>query len=64
MFDRTLRSAFLLPAALLLAAAPVIHAEEGMWTFDNPPFETAQGQIWLYTPRRPGSTICGFPASA
>ena len=29
----------LLPAALLLAAAPVIHAEEGMWTFDNPPLK-------------------------
>ena len=24
---------------LLLAAAPAIHAEEGMWTFDNPPLK-------------------------
>ena len=39
MFARKLRSAVLLPAALLLAAAPVIHAEEGMWTFDNPPLK-------------------------
>ena len=28
-----------LPVALLMAAAPVIHAEEGMWTFDNPPLK-------------------------
>ena len=37
MFASKLRSVVLLPAALLLAAGPVIHAEEGMWTFDNPP---------------------------
>ena len=54
MFDRTLRSAFLLPAALLLAAAPVLHAEEGMWTFDNPPLKLLKAkygftptQAWL-----------------
>src|ERR1017187_341435 len=54
MFDRTLRSAFLLPAALLLAAAPVIHAEEGMWTYDNPPLKLLKAkygftptQAWL-----------------
>jgi hypothetical protein len=29
----------LLPAALLVAVGPVIHAEEGMWTFDNPPLK-------------------------
>jgi hypothetical protein len=39
MFAHTFRSALLLPAALLLAAAPAIHAEEGMWTFDNPPLK-------------------------
>jgi hypothetical protein len=39
MFIRKLRSVVLLPAALLLAAAPAIHAEEGMWTFDNPPLK-------------------------
>jgi hypothetical protein len=39
MFARNFASFVLLPAALLLAAAPVIHAEEGMWTFDNPPLK-------------------------
>jgi len=37
--DRRIRIALLLPAALLLAAAPFIHPEEGMWTFDNPPLK-------------------------
>jgi hypothetical protein len=38
MFVRLYRSiAFL--GAVLLAAAPVIRAEEGMWTFDNPPLK-------------------------
>jgi len=37
MLTRTLRSVILLTAALLLAAASIVHAEEGMWTFDNPP---------------------------
>lgn len=39
MIARSLRSFLLLPAALLLAVAPAIHAEEGMWTFDNPPLK-------------------------
>ena len=39
MFARKLRSVVLLAAVLLLAAAPMIHAEEGMWTFDNPPLK-------------------------
>ena len=39
MFALKLRFAILLPAALLLAVGPVIHAEEGMWTFDNPPLK-------------------------
>ena len=39
MFALNFRSVVLLPAALLLAAAPAIHAEEGMWTFDNPPLK-------------------------
>jgi hypothetical protein len=38
MFVRKFRFV-VLPAALLMAAAPVIHAEEGMWTFDNPPLK-------------------------
>jgi regulator of RNase E activity RraB len=39
MYFRTLRTTLLLPAALLMAAVPAIHAEEGMWTFDNPPLK-------------------------
>jgi hypothetical protein len=38
MFVRKLTSV-LLPAALLVAVAPAIHSEEGMWTFDNPPLK-------------------------
>ncbi len=54
MFARKLCFALLLPAALLLAAAPAIQAEEGMWTFDNPPVTQLQAkygftptQAWL-----------------
>jgi hypothetical protein len=39
MFSRKLRNTLLLPVVFLLAAAPVIRAEEGMWTFDNPPLK-------------------------
>jgi len=39
MFSLKFRSAVLLPTALLLAAGPMIQAEEGMWTFDNPPLK-------------------------
>jgi Peptidase S46 len=39
MFSHTLRNSLLLPVTLMLAAVPVIHAEEGMWTFDNPPLK-------------------------
>ena len=39
MLTRTFRSAVLLSASLLLTAAQAIHAEEGMWTFDNPPLK-------------------------
>jgi hypothetical protein len=39
MFSRKIRTSLILPAALLLAAGSVIHAEEGMWTFDNPPLK-------------------------
>lgn len=38
MFERSIRCLSLLAAALI-AAAPVIRAEEGMWTFDNPPLK-------------------------
>src|SRR6201997_4775023 len=37
MIARILRSAALFAVALLFATYPAIHAEEGMWTFDNPP---------------------------
>jgi hypothetical protein len=54
MSIRSFRSAVLLPAALLLAAAPIVHAEEGMWTFDNPPLKLLKAkygftptQAWL-----------------
>jgi hypothetical protein len=39
MFSHSLCKSLLLPAAFVLAAAPAIHAEEGMWTFDNPPLK-------------------------
>ena len=39
MLSCKFRSALLLPATLLMAAAPLLHAEEGMWTFDNPPLK-------------------------
>jgi hypothetical protein len=39
MLSRNLRSIILLPAALLLTTAPMTHAEEGMWTFDNLPLK-------------------------
>jgi hypothetical protein len=38
MFVRSYRS-FAFLAAVLVVAAPVIRAEEGMWTFDNPPLK-------------------------
>src|ERR1022692_4545925 len=51
MRARNLRTILLLPAALLLAAAPVIHAEEGMWTFDNPPLELLKAK-YNFTPKQ------------
>jgi hypothetical protein len=38
MFAHKFRSV-VLPVALLMAAGLAIHAEEGMWTFDNPPLK-------------------------
>ncbi|MGA3263014.1 MAG: S46 family peptidase [Terracidiphilus sp.] len=49
MMTRTFRSVVLLAAALLLAAPPAIHAEEGMWTFDNPPVKLLQAK-YGFTP--------------
>ena len=34
-----LRSVFLCPVALLLTCSALVRAEEGMWTFDNPPLK-------------------------
>jgi hypothetical protein len=48
MFLRVLRSASLLPAALVLFA-PLIRAEEGMWTFDNPPLKLLKAK-YNFTP--------------
>src|SRR6185369_3123335 len=54
MFSHFLRNTFFLPVAFVLAAAPVIRAEEGMWTFDNPPlkqladkYDFHPSQAWL-----------------
>ena len=54
MFSRKLRSVLLLPAALLIAASALVHADEGMWTFDNPPLKLLKAkynfvptQAWL-----------------
>ena len=54
MQTRTLRSIVLLAAAILIAAPSVLHAEEGMWTFDNPPLKLLKekynfvpSQAWL-----------------
>src|SRR5271165_2877727 len=59
MFARILRSQVFLAAALLLAVAPVLHADEGMWTFDNPPLKLLKAkynftptQAWLDHLRR------------
>ena len=43
------RFALLLPAVLLLAAAPMIQADEGMWTFDNPPIKQLKAK-YGFTP--------------
>ena len=37
MIARILRSAAPFAVALLVVTHPAIHAEEGMWPFDNPP---------------------------
>jgi len=54
MQTRSFRSILFLPAVLLLAAPQILHAEEGMWTFDNPPLKLLKekynfipSQAWL-----------------
>jgi hypothetical protein len=49
MLTRTFRSVILLSAGLLLATAPIVHAEEGMWTFDNPPLKLLKAK-YNFTP--------------
>jgi hypothetical protein len=44
MFAAKSCSHLLLSASLLMGAAPAIHAEEGMWTFDNPPLKQLAAQ--------------------
>src|ERR1039458_9690988 len=44
MYVRVIRSIFLIPAVVLLFAAPSMGAEEGMWTFDNPPLKQLADQ--------------------
>jgi len=49
ILTRNFRSALLFSAALLLAASPVLHAEEGMWTFDNLPLKLLKAK-YNFTP--------------
>ncbi|MGO9340846.1 MAG: S46 family peptidase [Terracidiphilus sp.] len=49
MLSNKFRSAILLSATLLMAAAPVLRAEEGMWTFDNPPLKLLKAK-YNFTP--------------
>jgi Peptidase S46 len=49
MFSRTFRSLVLVPAMLGLATVTTIRAEEGMWTFDNPPVKLLKSK-YGFTP--------------
>ncbi len=50
MFRHSVRTALVLPGALALAAALTAHAaEEGMWTFDNPPLKLLKAK-YNFTP--------------
>ncbi len=49
MLIRTVGSVVLLSVGLLLPASLVLHAEEGMWTFDNPPLKQLQ-EKYGFTP--------------
>ena len=49
MAIRKMSISFLLTCALFPASAPVIHAEEGMWTFDNPPLKLLKAK-YNFTP--------------
>jgi hypothetical protein len=47
MLARSLRTLCLL-AAVPIAVAPIVHAEEGMWTFDNPPLKQLAAKYNFY----------------
>lgn len=49
MLIRSFRSMLVVAAAMLVAAATLIHAEEGMWTFDNPPLKLLKAK-YNFTP--------------
>src|SRR5579863_9710763 len=49
MYSRSLRSILCLSAATLAVAAPILRAEEGMWTFDNPPLKLLKAK-YNFTP--------------
>ncbi len=44
--------------ALLLAAAPVVLGDEGMWLFNNPPRKLPQEEVRLRRHRPTGSSTC------
>ena len=46
---RKICSAVLLAVALWLAAGVMLHADEGMWTFDNPPLKLLKAR-YNFTP--------------
>ncbi len=54
MLNRCFRSAIMLAVAVVMTAATFVNAEEGMWTFDNPPlkqlkdkYDFVPTQAWL-----------------
>ena len=51
-------------AALMLAAMPEIHAEEGMWTFDNPPVKLLKAQVRLYADAGVARSSAAFQRAA
>jgi hypothetical protein len=49
MSIRLVRTGVLLACTLCLSAAAILHAEEGMWTFDNPPVKLLKAK-YNFTP--------------
>ena len=50
-------------SALALSFALSIRAEEGMWTFDNPPLKQLKDK-YNFVPIKPGWTMSAFRACA